>query len=150
MKNKSVAQLINAVNGITLLAEYSYPEEMHPAWKKIASHATPCKRIPFDNDFLWSNLVNHWNQLFVDLKLINESGELLISVGGFAGSGVWQKVKCDNPAELLNISIVENEPELIVMDVDRKMFIAITCEENEFLLFVVNNNGWRFQVITAI
>lgn len=145
MQHKSAAQLIDAVNGLTLLGEYPYPQEMQYAWKTIVSHAaTPCKRIPCDNNFLWSDLVSHWNQLFIDLKLLNSSNELLVSVGGFSGSGVWQKVKCNNPSAFLNISIVDYEPELIVMDVDCKRFIAITCEENEFLLFAAhkNNEHW--------
>src|SRR5689334_19829640 len=128
MQNTSAIQLIDAVNGLTLLSECLSPQEMESAWKTIVSHAaTPYKRITCGNDFLWNDLVNHWNKLFIDVKLLNESNELLVSVGGFSGSGIWQKVKCDKPAALLNVSIVENEPELIVMRVDCKMFIAITC-----------------------
>lgn len=149
MKNKTPRQIIDKVDGLLYLAEHYYPDEMQSAWKVIASYGTkPWKTISCDKSFSWQDLIDQWNKLFAFLNLENKTGELLVSVGGFANTGAWQQVKYNHPALLLDISVFENEPELIVMDRYHQIFAAITTEENEYLLFAARRFDEQWLLIS--
>lgn len=79
------------------------------------------------------------------LKALDESGlransfEVLLSLGGYATGGLWQRVLVSDPQALLNVAFPE--PEFVVMNIERTRFVAITTEEHELLVFCGIRDG---------
>jgi hypothetical protein len=140
-----IHEIITRTNGLEYFSDEYYPQELQSAWASIVPMtAKVYEKVESNHQDFWDELVKKWTYLCQYWKIVDETGQVLISVGGFAGAGTWQKIGLNDCSLLLTISIYEKQPELIVMNLDRNVFIAISCEENEFCLFVAKkiSNQW--------
>lgn len=135
-------EMLRSAEGLTWLATEQHLLETQSAWRAIVpvgacafgkvtetDNATETERIA----------IATWLRALDKTCLLASSSELLLSLGGHAADGVWERVHVSNPPALLSLGFPE--PEFVAMNLDKTCFVAVTTEEHELLVFCGTRRG---------
>ncbi len=136
MTTSQIPEPLRAIAGLTWLGTERHPLEAKSAWRAIVPNgACTFGRVTESDDPLNTrrNAAPTWAAAFLKSGLLANSSEVLLSLGGHAGGGTWQRVRVSDPLTLLSLGFPE--PEFIVMNIEKTRFVAVTTEEHELLVF---------------
>lgn len=135
-------EMLRNAEGLTWLATEQHLVEAQSAWRAIVPVGACVfgKVTETDNPTETERIaIATWLRALDRSCLLTSSSELLLSLGGHAAGGVWERVHVSNPQALLSLGFPE--PEFVAMNVERTCFVAITTEEHDLLIFCGTRQG---------
>lgn len=143
-------ETLRTAEGLTWLGTEQHLVEAKSAWRAIVPvGACAFGRVTETDDPAETQriAVATWMRAADKTCLLASSPELLVSLGGHAAAGVWEKVRVSHPLALLSLGFPE--PEFVAMNLAKTSFVAITTEEHELLIFCGTREGDDWSLCAA-
>ncbi len=143
-------ELLTNIEGLSWVATELHQEEARSTWRAIASFgARLFGRALASDDAIEAqhNAAQIWIAAFRRSGILLHTSELLLSLGGHAGGGSWERVRVTDPLALLRIN--SPEPEFVAMSIAKTNFVAVTTEESEQLIFYGERSGLSWELFSA-
>jgi|SRR6478752_1261226 len=112
------------------------------AWTAIARMDAPSVAKPSS----LAELADSWTLVCRTLRLLDPSGEVLLSLGGYGGLP-WLYTSCASASALLSVRAPRySDIEIVIVDPSIERLAAITTEEDHYLVFAgrkAKDNDWQ-------
>jgi hypothetical protein len=143
-------EMLRTAEGLTWLGTEQHVIEAKSTWRTIVPVGASAFGRVTDADGpieMQRNAMAAWIRAFDNTCLLASSSEVLLSLGGHAAGGAWERVRVSDPLALLRLGFPE--PEFVAMNPEKTCFVAITTEEHELLIFCGTRQGDDWKLYTS-